>query len=234
MPPLNISSPAIVHHMAALDHPVAPPNSLQAIQACLDDGAAFIEIGVTALAEQDYLLVHDDMLESETDGKGAVGACTPEQVRTLFIKHNESVTPYHVALLSDVVKLFQQNTGSSRLQLDFKNVIPLTSDEPLHRLVQLIEPLGERVLVSSGADWQLRKLRKMAPWLMLGFDIMFYLDWEPMGNARDPRAFPKRRGAYGYCDDHLLATERHWSVAHYLRDRCESLRGLVPDVSAFY
>jgi len=220
--------------MAALDHQAAPPNSLKAIRACLDDGAAFIEIDVTALAEQDYLLVHDDTLESETNGEGAVGESTVEQVRELFIKHNDSVTPYHVALLSDVVQLFQQHAGSTRLQLDFKNVIPLASDEPLQRLVQLIEPLGERVLVSSGADWQLRKLRKIAPWLMLGFDIMFYIDWEPMGKERDPRAFPKQRGAYGYYDDHILATARHWSVAEYLRDRCESLIGLVPDVSAFY
>jgi glycerophosphoryl diester phosphodiesterase len=180
------------------------------------------------------LLVHDDVLEAETNGTGEVGACAASDARELFIKHKNVVTGYRVALLSDVVELFQARGGACRLQLDFKNVIPLPSDEPLHRLIELIQPLGERVLVSSGADWQLRKIRKLAPWLMLGFDVMYYIDWEPLGKTRDPRAFPKQRGAYGYYDDHMLATRRLWNTAEYLRDRCESLIGLVPDTSAFY
>ena len=65
--------------------------------------------------------------------------------------------------------------------------------------------MRERVIVSSGADWQLRRLRKLAPWLMLGFDIMWYLGWQPEGEPRDPREYPKNLGAYGYYDDHMLA-----------------------------
>ncbi len=220
--------------MAALDDQAAPPNSLDAIRSCLDAGAAFIEIDVTALARDDYLLVHDFELESETSGRGMVGDCTPEETMQLYLKRDGRVTSYRVARLSEVVQLFLDHGGASRLQLDFKNVFPLPTDEPLHRLVRLIEPLGERVIVSSGADWQLRKLRRLASWLMLGFDIMYYMDWEPEGKARDPRAIPKNRGAYGYYDDHPLALARLWQTSDYLLDRCESLMGLVPDVSAFY
>ncbi len=42
--------PLIVHHMAALDDLPAPQNSLEAIAACLDAGAAVIEVDITALA----------------------------------------------------------------------------------------------------------------------------------------------------------------------------------------
>lgn len=234
MPLLNIPSPTIVHHMAALDDQAAPPNSLQAIKACLDAGAVTIEIDALALAEADYLLVHDDVLESETNGQGPVGESTPVQVRDLKIKHGNQVTGYPVALLSDVVGLFQEHEGRSGLQIDFKNVVPFADEEPLTRLIELVRPLGERVIVSSGADWQLRQLRKLAPWLMLGFDVMYYIDRQPEGTLRDPRALPKRMGAYGYYDDHPLALERHWSTGEYLQDRCESLIGLVPDVSVFY
>jgi glycerophosphoryl diester phosphodiesterase len=220
--------------MAALDGSGAPPNSLEALKACLDARAAFVEVDVTALAGDDYLLVHDFELENETSGWGDVGACSPAHARELFIKQNGVLTSSRVPLLSEVVELFQQRAGQTLLQLDFKNVFPLASAEPLQRLIRLIEPLGARVLVSSGADWQLRHLRKLAPWLMLGFDIMLYLDWQSEGSVRDPRTFPRRRGAYGYYDDHMLATERRWSVPQYLRDRCESLMGLVPDVSVFY
>lgn len=234
MPPLILNSPMIVHHMAALDNSAAPPNSLEAIAACLAAHAPFIEVDVTALANDDYLLVHDFELESETSGQGQVSDCTPEQARQLYYQDKNNITTFRVALLRDVVRLFQERPGASRLQLDFKNVFPLPSDEPLHRLLNIIEPLGERVVVSSGADWQLRKLRKLAPWLMLGFDIMYYLDWQPPGHPRDPRVPPKHLGAYGYYDDNPLATARHWSTADYLLDRCESLLGLVPDVSVFY
>ncbi len=226
--------PAVVHHMGALDSQTAPPNSLEAIRASLEARAAFIEVDVNALSEEDYLLVHELELETETNGKGSVATYTPGQARALHIKRDGVMTEYAVPLLSDVVRLFQQSQEPTRLQLDFKNVYPLASDEPLHLLIKLIEPLGSRVLVSSGADWQLRRLRKLAPWLMLGFDIMFYLDWAPEGAARDPRALPKQRGAYGYYDDHPVAQQRIWPTAEYLRDRCESLMGLVPDVSVFY
>ncbi len=234
MPPLRIQSPTLVHHMAALDDQLAPPNSLEAVQVCLDAEAAIIEVDITALVESDYLLVHEPNLQAETSGRGRVAECTPAQARQLFIKWRKSITEYRAALLSEVVQLIENAHGRSRLQLDFKNEIPFSNDEPLRRLILLIEPLGERVIVSSGADWQLRRLRKLAPWLILGFDIMHYIDSPPAHQPRDPRVFPKQRGAYGYYDDHMLATGRYWSAAEYLHDRCESLIGLVPDVSAFY
>ena len=234
MPLLNLPSPTIVHHMAALDDSPAPPNSLAAIEACLEAGAAIVEVDVTALAKDDYLLVHGPQLESETSGRGLVGEATPEQARALRLTVRGAETAHRAALLSEVVQAFERHAGVSRLQLDFKNEVPFAGDEPLWRLIHLIEPLGQRVIVSTGADWQLRKLRRLAPGLLLGFDVMHYIDWQPADEVRNPRALPRRLGAYGYYDDHPIATKRIWSVPEYLLDRCESLLGLVPDVSAFY
>jgi glycerophosphoryl diester phosphodiesterase len=234
MPPLNIPTPTIVHHMAALDDRAAPPNSLEAIRTNLQSGADFIEVDINALIQDDYLLVHESVLEAETSGQGPVAGCTPEKARTLWIKRDGASTSCRVPLLSEVVSLFRSHPGPTRLQLDFKNLIPFPSDEPLLRLARLIEPLGDRVLVSTGADWQLRKLRKMAPWLMLGFDIMLYIGWKPSNAHRSPDEFPRQLGAYGYYDDHILASRACWPTAEYLRDRCESLASQVPDISVFY
>jgi glycerophosphoryl diester phosphodiesterase len=231
---LPIRPPIIVHHMAALDGSPHPPNSLEAIHACLDAGAAVIEIDATALAEGDYLLVHDPLLEAETTGAGEVGACTPAQSRDLRFVVNDIPTNTRVPQLSEVVAALMAHPHPARLQIDFKNMIPFADDEPLRRLIALIEPLGERVIVSSGADWQLRKLRRLAPCLDLGFDVQFYIDWQPAGEPRDPREYPKTLGAYGYYDDHPLASQRFWPTADYLRDRCGALIGLVPRASTFY
>lgn len=234
MPSLSFSSPAVVHHMAALDHQSAPPNSLEAIRASLAAGAAVIEVDVNALADDDYLLCHEPDLEAETSGQGPVIACPSGQARSLLIKHRGVTTQYPVALLSDVVHLFENSSQQTYLQLDYKNVIPFPNDEPFQRLIKLIEPIGERVIVSSEADWQLRRLRKSAPWLNLGLDIKWYIGWQPANETRDPRDFPRHLGVYGYYDDHLLSTTVYWPTAEYLRDRCESLMGIVPDVSVFY
>lgn len=229
---LPIRPPVFVHHMAALDGRPYPPNSLEAIRACLEAGADFVEIDVTALAADDYLLVHDPALEHETSGIGDVGAATIEQARRLTIRHGGSITPYPVPLLSQVVALFRDYPGSTRLQIDYKNVFPMEDDEPLRRLLRLIEPLGERVLVSSGADWHLRRLRALSPRLDLGFDIGFYLDYRPDG--ADEQQPPFRLGAYGYHDDHLLATRRLLSPARYLDERCQLLLSALPSASTWY
>src|SRR5438552_385361 len=127
---LPLRPPVIVHHMAAVSLQAAldgqyPPNSLEAIRACLEAKAAFIEVDVSALADADYLLVHDDMLESETTGMGLVIKCSAQRARELCIRRRDGTpTALHVPLLSEVVALFQQYPGDTRLQLDFKNLYP--------------------------------------------------------------------------------------------------------------
>ena len=233
----NAPSPAayrIVHHMAALDVPVGPPNSLASISACLDYGADVIEVDITALADEDFLLVHEDQLDGETTGTGAVAACSARLARTLRLRQAGNATRHPAALLSEVVARLLAHPAKTELQLDLKSVDPGQPDEILERLVRLIAPLERRVIVSSGADWHLRTLRRIAPELRLGFDPMWLIDWAPEGAFRDPRTFPRQRGAYGYFDDHLLASERRTTPERYLRQRCESLCGLVPGVEAFY
>jgi len=231
---LPLRPPVIVHHMAALNGHY-PPNSLEGIRACLEAGARFIEIDITALADSDYLLVHDDTLHAETSGYGLVGRCSARQARQLFIKRNNGqTTSLRVPLLSDVVALFHEYPGASRLQLDFKNLLPFPSDEPLCRLVDMICQLGDRVIVSTGADWQLRALRRMAGWLDLGLDIHNNLDWRDLNDTFDERYPPFKCGAYGYWDDHPIASYRFWKTADYLAERCEMLALCVPKLSTFY
>src|SRR5690606_3625014 len=226
--------PVVVHHMAAVDGSPYPQNSLEAIRASLEAGAQIIEVDITALADADYLLVHDPVLEAETDGAGPVRETSSETARNLKIRTKTSMTPYHAALLSDVVQIFLEFGGQAQLQLDFKDVVPFTNDEPLRRLVQLVEPLGDRITVSSGADWQLRKLRRLAGWLRLGFDVQNYIDSQPPSAHVGQATLPQRQGAYGYWDDHPLATGCYLPVADYLAERCAALIELVPDVSVFY
>lgn len=225
-------TPIIVHHKAALDGWPLPPNSLEALYACMQANAPFIEIDVMPLKEDDFLLVHDDTLDQETDGSGPVQALSVHEARSLFIRDERSVTAYRPPLLSDVVQAMVEAGGSARLQIDYKAVLPTTNDEVLRRLVRIIEPLGVRVLVSTGADWHLRTLRRLAPWLDLGFDIGFYLDYRP--TPVDPRLPPFRCGEYGYHDDHFFSGQRLLPTPDYLAQRCEMLLAAIPSASTWY
>lgn len=229
-----MTHPLIAHHMGALDGWPHPANTLEAIEASLRENADVVEIDATALADGDYLLVHDAVLQSETSGEGEVGAMTSKAARALTVKWQGEITDYVVPQLSDVIALFARVRAKSQLQIDFKNAIPFTSDEPLERLARLVAPLGDRVIVSSGADWQLRRLRRFSPRLRLGFDIMWLLDWSAHPERRDARELPKALGAYGYLDDHPIAARKIWPTAVYLENRIEAMLGLVPDVKVFY
>jgi glycerophosphoryl diester phosphodiesterase len=203
----------------------------------LSAGAAWVEVDISALADGDYLLVHDALLDQETTGSGPVEACTAAQSATLRFRQGGRPTAVPVPRLGEVVALVGQHAGPTRLQLDFKSRQPFPTDEPLARLLALIEPLGARVLVSSVADWQLRRLRELAPWLTLGFDPQLYLDWRDPRRPPKPEGHPRRLGAHGLWDDHPLASPgaaARWPAARYLADRCATLATLVPGTSAFY
>ncbi|MCJ7623734.1 MAG: hypothetical protein MUO76_09545, partial [Anaerolineaceae bacterium] len=66
------------------------------------------------------------------------------------------------------------------------------------------------------------------PELLLGFDPMLYLDLEIMGESPGGRP-PFRMGAYGFRDDHPLASQVWGSMAEYLGARAEVLFSQVPE-----
>jgi len=226
----------IVHHMAALDSSPNPPNSLQAIEMCLQANAAVIEVDITPLAGDDFLLVHDPVLESETTGIGKVGDCTPEMAKNYKLRERGgiAISDHPPALLTEVVAAYLNSPSQSRLQLDYKSVYPSISDEYLQRLARIVQPLGNRVIVSSGADWHLRQLKRIAPWLDVGFDIGFYLDWRDPSWTVEPENPPYQRGVYDYNDDHLFARSRLLPPDAYLAQRCEMLLNQVPTASIWY
>ena len=224
----------LIHHAAnrGFHH---PPNSLAGLAACLAAGARAVEVDVQALADGDFALLHDAMLEESTTGRGPVGAQTATGLRELRLVWRGQATGEPVALLSQAVALLCDGGFRGEVQLDLKAYAtsPLT-EERLRSLVRLVEPLEgpAQVRVSSQADWSLRRLHALAPDLSLGFDPLLYLDLRPPDE--DPQMPPYRRGAYGYRDDHPLAMVRWGPAGEYLAERAEALWAQAPWASAWY
>ena len=221
----------LIHHMANRDHE-HPPGSLPALRACLQSGARLIEIDISLLADNQFALLHGPLLEDETTGFGPIRAQTTEQVREMRHVNQGNVTGVAIGLLSEAIELLRQYPDPVELQLDLKPDV-YSPDDVLSRLVTSLQPVKNRVRVTSPSDWALRRLRSLDPDLPLGFDPLLYLEAD-LGGNREPEIPPFRQGAYGYWDDHPLASRRWGSAAEYLSARAEALYAQVPPDMIWY
>lgn len=219
--------------------PALPENSLAGLVACLQAPVARAEIDLRMLADRDFLLAHDAILDTGTTGSGPVSALTADAARSLRLRdypHDAThepgpVTDLPIGLLSDAVELMQANPGPTVLQLDMKDAAPWPWPR-IEELVRLVEPIRDRIIYGCTADWNLRRLRRVDSTAPIGYDPMYYLDWAPEGS--DLESLPGARGAYGYLDTHPLARERRGPTVDYLRDRLTGLLRLVPDPRDLY
>ncbi len=202
-----------------------PRNSFGAIRECFDADAGRIEIDVHSLAGPDYAVFHDRRLDEHTTGSGSIGRATPGEFRAArFVERSDERPP----LLSDVVAMARD--CRTELQIDLKDWRPL-SDERLRALIDTVAPIKERVIVSSGQDWNLARFHAADPELPIGFDPGHYLDHETEGS---PNFLPRTMSAYGYRDDHPLAFGRTEEAAEYLEQRFEMLLLQTPGSREYF
>lgn len=71
----------IVCHRGA--NALAPENTLEAAQLCIDQGFQFVEIDVRTSADGEIVVMHDATLERTTNGSGAVNSRTASEIAEL-------------------------------------------------------------------------------------------------------------------------------------------------------
>lgn len=221
----------LIHHSANREHRHAE-GSPRALNACLEAGARVVEVDLSPLVDGEFALLHGPTLEGETTGIGPVADLSPEQIRGLHYVRRGMATDEPVGLLAEALELVAGHSQPVELQLDLKPYSPL-SEDTLSCLVADLEPVKDRVRVSSGADWILRRLSALDPDLPLGFDPLLYLEFDP-GEGRDPSDPPHRLGSFGYWDDHPLASRRWGPTAEYLAARAEALWVQAPVGALWY
>jgi len=219
-----------IQHAANLD-PTLPPGSLTSLQNCLVNRVKWVEVDIIPLKGGDFALLHDPKLEHISNGLGDVFEKTADQVKQLVYKGQKSWGKnIQLGTLSQALLLLKEDPDHTNLQLDLKPYAPL-SPEVLRNLLDLIEPVKNRILISCVADWAVRQLRKMDSAVKLGFDPLLYLDIV----SKEPRPEgvpPFRIGEFGYLDDHPLAAQKWGEPGDYFALRAEALfarfRGELP------
>ena len=189
----------LIHHAAHGNH-AEPPGSLAALEHCLADGAAIIEIDILPLADGSFTLLHERDLSVQTSGAGDAVRATRDVVGQLTYKSNGTIFSEKVGFLESAIDLLKAFPQTQRLQLDLKPYLPLTG-AVLDNFIALIEPVFDRIQVTTVADWVVRGLHAAVPELALGFDPLLYLDLIE-DKPRPEGVPPFRTGAYGLLDDH--------------------------------
>jgi len=211
----------LIHHAAQRGYATFPPSSLSAIKDCLDAGARAIEIDILPLLDGSFALLHDPDLEVGTNGKGNATTMGRNAIESLHYKVRGQVLNDKIGFLDQAIALVASNPILEKLQLDLK---PQTALTPalIRSLLDVIQPVFDRIQVSSVADWMIRALRHYSPDLQLGFDPLLYLG-VPSGEPRSSIVPPFRVGAYGLLDDHPLSAYIWGEKQDYFAARAEAL-----------
>lgn len=84
--PYLAGAPMLVAHRGGAK--LAPENTLAAFRSAVEDwGADMLELDVHASADGHVMVIHDPTVDRTTDGSGAVGVLTLEQIRELDAGH---------------------------------------------------------------------------------------------------------------------------------------------------
>ncbi|MBI5287422.1 MAG: hypothetical protein HY873_00450 [Chloroflexi bacterium] len=201
-------------------------NTIGAVRESLAAGVPRLEIDVHSLDGGDYAVFHERRLEQETDGSGSIGSATPDDIRRARFTHDAGDRP---PLLGEVVEAARA-APSVQVQLDLKDWRAMPEDR-LRTLLRLIEPVHDQIIISTGQDWNLRRLHRADPDLALGFDPGHYIDY---AIESDFFFLPRTIGAYGYRDDHPMALGKTEDVRQYLADRMEMLAFQAPFAREFF
>lgn len=158
---------------AADDAPFARAN----LAAGLALGAS-VEVDIQQLADGHFVCLHDDRLDSETNGHGAVADADAAAVRRLHVRNGDGSPPM---LLEDLVAAIAQGPKPTMpglfVQLDLKDAAARLTDDAVAAFARLIQPAAAAFILSA-LDWPaVKRLGGGVEHLALGYD--------PLDLARD-------------------------------------------------
>ncbi|HEY3149179.1 MAG TPA: glycerophosphodiester phosphodiesterase family protein, partial [Dongiaceae bacterium] len=73
--------PRIIGHRGAAA--AAPENTLESLREAKRQGATWVEVDAKLTADNHVILLHDDLLDRTTSGKGAAAQATFDEIRAL-------------------------------------------------------------------------------------------------------------------------------------------------------
>ena len=161
-PYFEVATPTVIGHRGAAGE--APENTLLSFARALEAGAAILESDVHLTRDAVPVLLHDDVIERTTDGRGRVVDLTLRELQALDAGHHFSpdggrTYPFRgrgvrVPTLSQALAAFP----AARFNLELKH----GGAELVERVLDVIEQAGSatRSLLTAGDDALMTQLRE--------------------------------------------------------------------------
>jgi hypothetical protein len=128
-----------------------PPNSLAALESCLRAPVARVAVDLHSVSGLGFVAGRGPLPPTAHD--------RPPRLR-------------------DIVALIGAVPGPTTVELRLVDTAPLTWAQ-VDELARLVAPAARRIVVTGRADWNLRRLRAVAPDLRVGFEPGLYLGRDP-------------------------------------------------------
>ena len=143
-----------------------PPNTLLAFSLAFDLGSDAIEFDVQRSADGQLVVIHDEMVDRTTNGRGAVREMSFAQLRALTADMRWN-TRQRIPTLSETVALVEARGGAMNLEVkaESRENALATAKIIASSLADLHEPLRGRLLISSFELDAVAWLKGQLPWL---------------------------------------------------------------------
>jgi len=143
-----------------------PPFNPENLRAGLRAGAS-LEVDIQVLADDEWVCLHDDLLDFETNGHGRVAEASSSDVSRLRIADANYAPPPLPEVANEAAAA---GPSQAVLQFDLKASRDRLSEKAVTRFTNLVRPIASRCIL-SGSDWEaVQKLGSALPSLALGFD----------------------------------------------------------------
>ena len=140
----------------------APENTLPALEAALRSGADIVELDVRLTADGHAVIVHDEVLDRTTNGRGAIAEHTLEQLRALDAGgwYGSAWVGTGIPTLLDALPLLRDSSAS--VLIEFKGLWDRDSVAPV--VAQIYRHgIQDRVVLASFEEETLMALWNQAP-----------------------------------------------------------------------
>ncbi len=154
------------HRGASYD---APANTLVAFELAASYGADGVELDVMLTADGHPVVIHDSTVDATTDGTGSVVAMTLAQIKALDAGSYKD-PKYAGERIPTLAEVFEAIGDRLLINVELKGS-SFRQDGQEAAVAALIDRYGlaSRVIVSSFNPVRLRRLRKLAPHVPIGF-----------------------------------------------------------------
>lgn len=206
----------------------APENTLAAFKAAIEAGADGFELDVHMTKDGELVVIHDEMVDRTTNGKGWVKDLTLSDIKVLDAGSwfSPQFAQEKVPTLGEVLELVGDTDHIVNVEL--KNY-PIAYPGLEEKVIKEVEKMGmeNRVILSSFNHLSVYRLHQLHPSLKLGI-----LYDKPIS---EPWAYAKGLGASAIHPHHSLVTEEIVTGAHdygiqvrpYTVDHEDEARNLV-------